>query len=128
MKKVAAFGLLALAACGQQDDDAATADSVVEAMPTKADISKAADMVPADSGLAAKYDRSCRSCHSTPDAAAPLTGHKAAWDERFKVKGANALLTSTKTGLNAMPPMGLCNDCTDDEFSQLTAFMAGRVN
>ncbi|WP_162559001.1 cytochrome c5 family protein [Sphingorhabdus sp. EL138] len=130
MKKLMAFGFLTLVACGQQNDGATAdgqADTVVDLAPTELDISKAAETVPTDLQLAAKYDRSCRSCHSTPDAGAPLTAHKVAWDERFKAKDANALLTSTKNGLNAMPAMGLCNDCTDDELMELTAFMAGRT-
>ncbi|GAA0470891.1 hypothetical protein GCM10009096_09760 [Parasphingorhabdus litoris] len=130
MKKLMVLGFLALAACGQQNDGTTAdgkTDAVVDLTPTESDISKAAEAVPAHAQLAAKYDRSCRSCHSTPDAGAPLTAHKAAWDERFKAKDANGLLTSTKNGLNAMPAMGLCNDCTDDELMQLTAFMAGRT-
>jgi len=127
MKKMAVIGLLLLAACGRQDAEGSS-DTVANAAPGATNIAKAVDLVPADAMLAAKYDRSCRSCHSTPDAAAPLTGHEAAWDIRFSARGADGLLASTKSGLNAMPPMGLCNDCTDDELTQLTSFMAGRTN
>ena len=92
--------------------------------PGPAEISFATDATPADAGLSAKYDRSCRTCHSLADAGAPLTGHKEAWQARFESKTMDSLLTSTKVGLNAMPPMGLCNDCTDEEFENLIAFMA----
>ncbi|AMO73276.1 hypothetical protein AZE99_06700 [Sphingorhabdus sp. M41] len=96
--------------------------------PTGSDIQLAADLTPDDAKLAAKYDRSCRACHSAVDAAAPLTGHKAAWAVRYDARGAAGLLARTKTGLNAMPPMGLCSDCSDEELEKLIAFMAGRTS
>jgi cytochrome c5 len=113
--------LLFLASCGDNQEDAAKAIA-----PTAADIELAANLLPTDPLLAAKYDRSCRNCHAQVDAAAPLTGHQAAWAIRFDAKGADGLLASTKMGLKAMPAMGLCNDCSDAELTALTAFMAGR--
>ena len=35
--------------------------------------------------------------------------------EKISTKGMSNLIYSTKNGLNGMPPMGLCNDCTDEE-------------
>ncbi len=129
MKKLAAASMVLLAACGEGRADQAgeTAGSrSAQISPAESDIQLAAGLSPDDAKLASKYDRSCRICHSTVDAAAPLTGHKAAWAFRYDAKGADGLLASTRTGLNAMPPMGLCNDCSDEELSQLIAFMAGR--
>ncbi|MDC3401741.1 c-type cytochrome [Alphaproteobacteria bacterium] len=106
--------------CGDNNDE-----EVSNITPQAEDIELAANLLPANAALAAKYDRSCRNCHARPDAAAPLTGHSAAWAPRFDAKGQQGLLTSTKLGLKAMPAMGLCNDCSDPELTALISFMAG---
>lgn len=71
----------------------------------------------------AKYNMYCIACHGTGAAGAPKTGDKAAWEPRMAA-GIDALVASTKKGKNAMPPMGLCNDCTDAEFKAIIEFMA----
>ena len=71
----------------------------------------------------AKYQSTCFACHSTGAAGAPKTHDTAAWEPRL-AKGIPALLTSVKQGLNAMPPTGLCADCTDAEYTALIEFMS----
>ena len=71
----------------------------------------------------AKYQTACFACHSTGAAGAPKTGDAAAWAPRLE-KGMEALLQSIKNGLNAMPPTGLCPDCTDDEYKALIEYMS----
>ena len=71
----------------------------------------------------AKYNMYCVACHGTGAAGAPKTGVKAAWEPRMKA-GIDAMVTSAKKGKNAMPPMGLCNDCSDAEFKELIEYMA----
>ncbi len=39
-------------------------------------------------------------------------------------KGMDALVLSVNTGLNAMPPKGMCFDCTDDDYKALIEYMA----
>lgn len=129
-KMLICTAMLLLPACGDSPDksDPATTIAVAETIkPDAAAIALAEELAPDDSALAAKYDRSCRSCHSLADSGAPLTGHKQAWEARFEAKNMEALLASTKTGLAAMPAMGLCNDCSDVEFTALINFMAGRA-
>jgi len=70
-----------------------------------------------------KYQRSCFACHSSGAAGAPKTGDVAAWQPRLE-KGMDVLVQSVKTGLNGMPPTGLCADCTDDEYKALIDYMA----
>ena len=70
-----------------------------------------------------KYNKSCVVCHAQGVAGAPATGDAAAWEPRL-AKGMDALLASVKNGLNAMPPMGMCFDCSDDEYMELIKFMA----
>ncbi len=71
----------------------------------------------------AKYNMYCIACHGTGAAGAPKTGDKAAWEPRLAV-GIDALVASSKKGKNAMPPMGLCNDCSDAELKAIIEFMA----
>ena len=73
----------------------------------------------------AKYQSSCFACHSTGAAGAPVTGDAAAWAPRME-NGAEALIASVRNGKGAMPPTGLCADCTDDELKELIEFMAGK--
>ena len=70
-----------------------------------------------------KYNRYCIACHSTGAANAPKTGDAAAWAPRL-AKGMDALVASSTNGMGAMPPKGMCNDCTPDDFKALIEFMS----
>jgi cytochrome c5 len=70
-----------------------------------------------------KYNKSCAVCHNTGAANAPKTGDTAAWEPRM-AKGMDALLQSVNNGLNAMPPKGMCFDCTEEEYKALILYMA----
>jgi len=70
-----------------------------------------------------KYNRSCAVCHASGAAGAPKTGDVAAWEPRL-AKGTEVLVQSVSDGLNAMPPKGMCFDCTDDDYKALIEFMA----
>lgn len=72
----------------------------------------------------AKYSTYCIACHSTGAAGAPKVGDKAAWAPRLK-GGVDALVASTKKGKGAMPAMGLCTNCTDEEMKELVVYMSG---
>ena len=84
-------------------------------------------MCSAVSALAAapppQYQRSCFACHSTGAAGAPKAHDTVAWAPRL-AKGMPTLLESIKKGLNAMPPTGMCADCTDADYTALIEFMA----
>lgn len=114
--------LTALAACSDEGDQ--SADTAVPD-PTREQIMAAEDAWPADQRLAEIYERSCMACHTIPEAGGPLTLYTAAWQPRFEAKGMDGLLASVRNGLNAMPPMGQCPDCTDDDFVALINFMMG---
>ncbi len=68
------------------------------------------------------YNKTCMMCHAAGAAGAPKTGDAAAWKPRME-KGIDGLVASAKKGLNAMPPMGMCMDCTDDEFKAVIELM-----
>lgn len=60
------------------------------------------------------YQLHCAVCHATGWLDAPVTGNTDAWRLRAE-GGLEALLARTKTGVNSMPPMGTCLDCSDPE-------------
>ncbi|GAB4391990.1 MAG: hypothetical protein Tsb005_04140 [Gammaproteobacteria bacterium] len=72
--------------------------------------------------IAELYQQKCALCHAAGLAGAPLKGDAAAWKPRL-AKGMDALLTSVKNGLNAMPAMGNCPECSDEDFKQLINYM-----
>lgn len=71
------------------------------------------------------YNRSCKACHSTPASGAPQKGDAAAWAPRV-AQGMDSLLDHTIDGYKAMPPMGMCMDCTEDQFVALIEYMTGQ--
>ena len=88
---------------------------------------QAASESPADTGMASVdgekiYQGSCQACHAAGVAGAPKTGDKDAWAPRI-AKGNDALLTSVKNGLNAMPPKGACMSCTEAELQAAIAYL-----
>ncbi|OPA83761.1 cytochrome C [Pseudomonas fluorescens] len=80
--------------------------------------------LPADPALARVYDTSCKLCHANPASGAPLRGDRAAWSPRV-ARGADTLLDHSINGYNGMPPMGLCMQCSEEQFLALISFMAG---
>lgn len=68
------------------------------------------------------YNTSCAACHGTGAAGAPKVGDAAAWAPRI-AKGLDALLASATSGLNAMPPKGLCMTCSDAELRAAIEYM-----
>ena len=71
-----------------------------------------------------QYASSCGACHMVGVAGAPKTGDAGAWAARLKVKGMDGLIASVRNGLNAMPPGGLCNSCSDEDHVALISYMA----
>lgn len=71
----------------------------------------------------AKYQKSCGVCHESGEAGAQKTHDVAAW-EPLLAKGMDNLLASVNNGLNAMPPKGMCYDCSEEDYVELIRFMA----
>ena len=113
MRKSACLALcLVIVACGDPDSRAAPR---LEAASRQ--------FVPADRELSAIYQRSCRSCHTVAATGSPLTGDRAGWAPRM-AKGMDAMLDSVINGFGGMPPLGLCMDCSAEQFEALIRFMA----
>ncbi|EKF73888.1 cytochrome c-type protein [Alcanivorax hongdengensis A-11-3] len=70
-----------------------------------------------------RYNSSCTFCHSTGAAGAPHSHNEAEWKPRL-AKGMDTLLKHVKEGYNAMPPRGMCNDCSDEEYRALIKYMS----
>lgn len=68
----------------------------------------------------------CNACHGSGVLGAPKVGDAADWKARADAKGGlDGLLKSAIAGINAMPPKGTCNDCSDDELKGAIAKMSG---
>jgi cytochrome c5 len=73
--------------------------------------------------VADRYNRTCAVCHASGAAGAPKTGDTAAWEPRL-AKGMEANVASVNNGLNAMPPKGMCFDCSPEDYEALIKYMA----
>jgi len=71
----------------------------------------------------AKYNQACMACHAVGVAGAPKAFDAAAWAPRLAT-GMDALVTSVTQGKGAMPPKGLCMDCSADQYKALIKYMS----
>jgi cytochrome c5 len=69
------------------------------------------------------YDTKCMACHASGVAGAPKLGDSVVWGDRVNAKGLDGLFNSAWNGINAMPPKGTCNDCTEDEIKSAIKYM-----
>jgi len=72
------------------------------------------------------YNSKCVVRHAAGIAGAPKLGDKVAWAPRLK-KGKDTLLSSVTNGLQAMPPMGTCMDCTEADLKAAINYMLASV-
>jgi cytochrome c5 len=56
----------------------------------------------------------CNVCHLTGWNGAPLSGDANDWQPRLSA-GFDSIFKNVKQGINGMPAMGTCQDCTDAE-------------
>ncbi len=72
------------------------------------------------------YNSNCVACHASGAAGAPIVGANeasvTAWTPRIS-KGMETLFTNSIGGINAMPAMGLCMDCTDEDIKLTVCHM-----
>ena len=72
------------------------------------------------------YQTYCTACHTTGLLNAPKPGSDA-W-QPIMASGMDAVLASAKKGKNAMPAMGNCADCTDEELTNTIKYMVEQSN
>ncbi len=68
------------------------------------------------------YNTYCIACHASGVANAPKFGSQADWLPHIE-KGMDTLLMNATKGINAMPPKGLCFDCSDAEMQNTIQYM-----
>lgn len=103
----------ALFGCGQDDQSAVA--------PTGEQSTSAVKLTPTQQEL---FDRTCKSCHGVAGTGAPGIGDQDAWADRNE-QGLETLVDHTINGYGGMPPMGLCMECTQDEFVAFISYMSG---
>ena len=70
----------------------------------------------------AVYSRFCFACHATGVSEAPKFQDETDWAERLD-KGMDVMVQTTIDGLNLMPPMGTCMDCSEEELAAAVDYM-----
>ena len=70
------------------------------------------------------YNGACGACHGVGVLGAPKNGDKSAWDARL-AKGLDQTWQNAINGINAMPAMGNCSSCDNDDILSAIKYMAG---
>jgi cytochrome c5 len=83
----------------------------------------AASFVSADA-IDNRIAKACGICHASGVAGAPKTGDTAAWKPRMD-KGMDQMVESVVKGMGAMPPRGMCADCSTDDYKAIIKRMSG---
>ena len=119
MKNIYLYGILLLGsstlmltACGGSDNSAESSNANVPA----------AELVALEERQQDIYETNCAVCHSMVGSGAPQSGTVSDWQERSG-KGMDAMLNNAMDGFQAMPAMGGCFDCDEDDFKLLITFM-----
>ena len=68
------------------------------------------------------YNGSCSACHGSGVLGAPKFGDAEAWTARLE-KGLDTLTANAISGINAMPPMGTCASCSEDEIKETIQYI-----
>jgi cytochrome c5 len=77
----------------------------------------------ADQAVLDHYNKACVVCHAAGVAGAPKAGSAEDWKPHL-AKGMDTLLGSVKNGFGAMPPRGMCQDCSDADYKALIQYMS----
>ncbi len=69
------------------------------------------------------YNQACTACHSSGVLGAPKTKDAADWKPRLDAKGFDTVWQNAINGINAMPPMGTCGSCSEDDIKAAIEYM-----
>ncbi len=73
----------------------------------------------------AVYNRVCVACHAGQLPHAPRRGDQAAWAPRL-AQGMDTLVQHVTQGFKAMPPRGLCMDCSTEDYQAVIQLMVSK--
>ena len=69
------------------------------------------------------YNTACTACHGAGVLGAPKVQVAADWQPRLDERGLDGIWQNALNGINAMPPMGTCGSCSDDEIKAAIEYM-----
>jgi cytochrome c5 len=69
------------------------------------------------------YNSACSACHAAGVLGAPKTQNAGDWKPRLDEKGFDTVWQNAIKGINAMPPMGTCGTCTEDDIKSAIEYM-----
>lgn len=69
------------------------------------------------------YNQACVACHGAGVLGAPKLNDAADWQPRLDEKGFDTVWQNAIDGINAMPPMGTCGDCSNDDIKAAIEYM-----
>ena len=116
VSRLALLGIVSmLAACGSGQDGKSAAPAAA---------TSAAPPVAATPAIQKIYDTTCSNCHGKPGTGAPQAGDAKAWAPRV-AQGREIVLNHIINGYKGMPPMGMCMQCSEDDFVAVTETMSG---
>lgn len=104
-----------LAACGGETEPATTAGNTEAS--DKPSITLTTDQQET-------FARTCGLCHGVSGTGAPAAQDEEAWADR-NTQGMEALLDHTVNGFGGMPPMGMCMECSQEDFAVFIQYMSG---
>ena len=104
------IGLLALFLAGCDDSPTLKQDP----------ISVAAEAYPEGQKI---YNTYCISCHQAGISGAYRFGDTAAWQHELEEHTMDEIFATAIAGEGAMPPRGLCSQCSDEQIREATLYM-----
>lgn len=69
------------------------------------------------------YNQACVACHGSGVLGAPKVHVAADWQPRLDERGLDGIWQHALDGFNAMPPMGTCGTCSDDDIKAAIEYM-----
>jgi len=133
IKRISMFALTAFIALQAMAISDAKKEAIAERLKPVGEVclqgdSSCATAVAASTGPkepADVYAGKCAGCHDTGAGGAPKVGVAGDWAARI-ANGNDALYSNAINGLNAMPPKGLCMDCSDDDIKAVVDLMVSK--
>lgn len=71
------------------------------------------------------YNTYCMACHMTGASDAPILGNVDQWTPRI-ANGMDAMYSNAINGIGAMPPRGICMDCSDEDIQATVDYIVER--